>query len=153
MKGRSKASSTVRPVVGATADEVSARAQLADRARAEADQVREVEYQAVLRELAVKDAYVHEVEREISRSEEGARAARDELAEVRARAAELFADLEKAEAVIAALNGEIVRLQGEIASITATRSYRFTVAATTFLHRLPSPGRRTRATSPPSDGS
>lgn len=153
MKGRSKASSTVSPVVGATADEVSAGAQLANRVRAETEQLREVEYQAVLRELAVKDAYVHEVEREITRSEEGARATRDELAEVRARAAELFADLEKAEAVIAALNVEIARLQGEIASIKGTRSYRFTVAATTFLHRLPSPARRSGPMSPPSGGS
>ena len=105
----------------------------------------------MLRELAVKDAYIEEAEREFTRSENSARAARDELAEVRARAAELFADLVRAEASIAGLNGEIARLNDEIASIRATRSYRWSAAAVTLLNRLVSPMRRLRGRGRPSD--
>ncbi|MGP8163100.1 MAG: hypothetical protein ACLQAN_04885 [Acidimicrobiales bacterium] len=139
-------------MVGATRDEETAsNAQFASRAQAEVEQVREAEFRAVLRELAIKDAYIEEAEREFTRSENSARAARDELAEVRARAAELFADLVRAEASIAGLNGEIARLNDEIASIRATRSYRWSAAAVTLLNRLVSPMRRLRRRGRPSD--
>jgi hypothetical protein len=104
----------------------------ARRAAAETEQQRESEFRAVQRDLAVKNAYVQELELELERIEINVRG---ELAQVRARAAELFGDLERAEAVIA-------DLRDEIAAIRATRSYRWSVAAATFASRLTAPVRR-----------
>jgi len=69
---------------------------------------------------------------------------REELGQVRERAAELFADLERAEAVIAGQNAEIVRLQDEIAAIHATRSFRWAAAGASLADRVASPLRRKR---------
>ncbi len=151
-------SSTVKPVVGPTpAEGPPGEASLADRERAEIDQVRAAELQAVLRELAVKEVYLKEAELELAKQEIREMNAReelaDQLAEVRARAAELFGDLERAEAVIAELNEEIVELNDEIASIRATRSYRWSAAAASFVGRSFSPWRRGRSPAPSSEAS
>jgi chromosome segregation ATPase len=129
-------------MAGSLPDEAPGSAELLRRELVEADRVREIEYEAVLRELSVKDAYVKESELNLTRAEDRERATRDELGQVRERAAELFADLEHAEAVIVGLNAEIVRLQDEIATIQATRSYRWAAAGASLAGRVASPLRR-----------
>jgi len=132
----------VSPVAGSLPDEAPGSAGLLRRELVEADRVREAEYEAVLRELSVKDVYINEFELILARVENRERATRDELGQVRERAAELIADLERAEAVIVGLNAEIVRLQDEIATIQATRSYRWAAAGASLAGRVASPKRR-----------
>ncbi|MGA9078293.1 MAG: hypothetical protein WB383_08180 [Acidimicrobiales bacterium] len=132
------------PVAGSLPDEAPGSAELLARELVEADRVREAEYEAVLRDLSVKDVYVRDSEVNLARAEDRERSTRDELGRVRERAAELFADLEHAEAVIVGLNAEIVRLQDEIAAIQATRSYRWAVAGASLAGRVASPLRRKR---------
>jgi hypothetical protein len=132
----------VNPVAGSLPDETPGSGGLLGRELVESDLVRETEYEAVLRDLSVKDAYVKESELNRALSEDRERATRDELGQVRERAAELIADLEHAEAVIVGLNAEIVRLQDEIATIQATRSYRWAVAGASLAGRVASPLRR-----------
>jgi chromosome segregation ATPase len=128
----------VNPVERPTPDEgPDSPAQLAARELAEADHVREIEYQAVLRELAVKDLYVEATEAELARVASAEANARAELAQVRARVEELFGDLGRAEAAI-------VEANGRIEAITSTRSYRWSSATVSFLGRLAPPWRRAR---------
>ena len=128
----------MNPVERPTPDEgPDSPAQLAARELAEADHVREIEYQAVLRELAVKDLYVEATEAELARVASAEANARAELAQVRARAEELFGDLGRAEAAI-------VEANGRIEAITSTRSYRWSSATVSFLGRLAPPWRRAR---------
>ena len=128
----------MNPVERPTPDEgPDSPAQLAARELAEADHVREIEYQAVLRELAVKDLYLEATEAELARVTSAEANARAELAEVRARAEELFGDLGRAEAAI-------VELNEHIEAITSTRSYRWSSATVSFLGRLAPPWRRAR---------
>ena len=141
----------MNPVAGSLPDETPGSEGLLERELVESDRVRETEYEAVLRDLSVKDAYVKESELNRALSEDRERATRDELehvreelGQVRERAAELFADLERAEAVIAGLNAEIVRLQDEIAAIHATRSFRWAAAGASLADRVASPLRRKR---------
>jgi len=141
----------VNPVAGSFPDETPGSEGLLERELVESDLVRETEYEAVLRDLSVKDAYVKESELNRALSEDRERATRDELehvreelGQVRERAAELFADLERAEAVIAGQNAEIVRLQDEIAAIHATRSFRWAAAGASLADRVASPLRRKR---------
>jgi septal ring factor EnvC (AmiA/AmiB activator) len=141
----------VNPVAGSLPDETPGSGGLLGRELVESDLVRETEYEAVLRDLSVKDAYVKESELNRALSEDRERATRDELehvreelGQVRERAAELFADLERAEAVIAGQNAEIVRLQDEIAAIHATRSFRWAAAGASLADRVASPLRRKR---------
>ncbi len=112
--------------------------ELAARAAAEADALREIEYQAVLRDLAVRDLYIEKTELELERLAAAESNAREELAQVRARAEELFGDLERAEATIAALDGQL-------ADIRATRAYRWSVSVASARARLLAPWRRRRA--------
>jgi septal ring factor EnvC (AmiA/AmiB activator) len=141
----------VNPVAGSFPDETPGSEGLLERELVESDLVRETEYEAVLRDLSVKDVYVKESELNLALSEDRERATRDELGQVRdelgqvrERADELFADLERAEAVIAGLNAEIVRLQDEIAAIHATRSFRWAAAGASLADRVASPLRRKR---------
>ena len=141
----------MNPVAGSFPDETPGSGGLLGRELVESDLVRETEYEAVLRDLSVKDAYVKESELNRAPSEDRERATRDELehvreelGQVRERAAELFADLERAEAVIAGQNAEIVRLQDEIAAIHATRSFRWAAAGASLADRVASPLRRKR---------
>ena len=141
----------MNPVAGSFPDETPGSEGLLERELVESDLVRETEYEAVLRDLSVKDAYVKESELNRALSEDRERATRDELehvreelGQVRERAAELFADLERAEAVIAGQNAEIVRLQDEIAAIHATRSFRWAAAGASLADRVASPLRRKR---------
>ena len=141
----------MNPVAGSLPDETPGSGGLLGRELVESDLVRETEYEAVLRDLSVKDAYVKESELNRALSEDRERATRDELehvreelGQVRERAAELFADLERAEAVIAGQNAEIVRLQDEIAAIHATRSFRWAAAGASLADRVASPLRRKR---------
>ena len=141
----------MNPVAGSFPDETPGSEGLLERELVESDLVRETEYEAVLRDLSVKDAYVKESELNLALSEDRERATRDELGQVRdelgqvrERADELFADLERAEAVIAGLNAEIVRLQDEIAAIHATRSFRWAAAGASLADRVASPLRRKR---------
>jgi chromosome segregation ATPase len=128
----------VNPVERPTPDEgPDSPAQLAARELAEADHVREIEYQAVLRELAVKDLCVEATEAELARVASAEANARAELAQVRARAEELFGDLGRAEAAI-------VEANGRIEAITSTRGYRWSSATVSFLGRLAPPWRRAR---------
>ena len=119
--------------MGVTSDEgPGSETELARLERAEAEQLREAELQAVLRELAVKDSYIKETELELTRIEVNVRG---ELAQVRARAAELFGDLERAEAIIADLRAEITALK-------ARRSYRWSATAASLRGRLAAVVRR-----------
>lgn len=141
----------MNPVAGSLPDETPGSEGLLERELVESDLVRETEYEAVLRDLSVMDVYVKECELNRALSEDRERATRDELGhvrdelgQVRERAAELFADLERAEAVIAGRNAEIVRLQDEIAAIHATRSFRWAAAGASLADRVASPLRRKR---------
>jgi septal ring factor EnvC (AmiA/AmiB activator) len=73
------------------------------------------------RDLALKEAYVKSLEREQDRL-------REEIGQVRERAAELFADLERSEA-------RIVELGALAADIQRQTSYRMSVVAVRALRR------------------
>ena len=76
-------------------------------------------------------------EAELARVASAEANARAELAQVRARAEELFGDLGRAEAAI-------VEANGRIEAITSTRGYRWSSATVSFLGRLAPPWRRAR---------
>jgi hypothetical protein len=73
----------VNPVAGSFPDETPGSEGLLERELVESDLVRETEYEAVLRDLSVKDVYVKESELNLALSEDRERATRDELGQVR----------------------------------------------------------------------
>ena len=87
----------------------------------ETEQMHETELVAMERDLALKEAYVKSLEREQDRL-------REEIGQVRERAAELFADLERSEA-------RIVELGALAADIQRQTSYRMSVVIVRVLRR------------------
>lgn len=83
----------------------------------EAARMSDTELRAMERDLAVKDAFICRLER-------GQELLSVELAQVRERAAELFGDLERAEARVAAAEAAAAVAAGELAAVRASTSMR-----------------------------
>ncbi len=77
----------------------------------------------------MRDLYIEKTELELERLAAAESNTREELAQVRAHAEELFGDLERAEATIAALDGQL-------ADIRATHAYRWSVSVASAHARL-----------------
>ncbi len=99
------------------------------RERDEAEQLHNAELQALERDLVIKEAYVERLEFE-------QQLLKIEIGQVRERAAELFGDLERAEARIAELGALAADIQGQPSYRAAVRASRLVRRAKPLLSSL-----------------
>ncbi len=107
------------------------------REQVEAAELCGTELRAMERDLAVKDSFIRRLER-------GQELLSVELAQVRARADELFGDLERAEARCAAAEAALAASAAELASVRASTSLRVGATAVAVARRLGPLGRLAR---------